>query len=221
EFRFVPPVVAIRQLIANGHLGPLREIEVNWMTTWLRAGGDRPNSWWFERARGGGQTGALLSHLIDLASHIAGRYPVRTTGIERTANPQRSAGGESFSSDVADGAFAILDFGEGLVARLGADGTRVVESALVAVHGEMRTAVTSGPRITAMRTFTVDEDETSELEIKPSAHANLAAAHPNLPAFVDLLDQFVRALDGEPAEIPTFADGVATQRALAAIGYGA
>ena len=69
--------------------------------------------------------------------------------------------------------------------------------------------------------FVVDEDETSELGLKPDAHANLASAHPNLPPFVALLDEFAKAIDGEPADLPTFADALGTQRVLAAVGYGA
>jgi predicted dehydrogenase len=41
-----------------------------------------------------------------------------------------------------------------------------------------------------------------------------------LPAFVTLLDDFVAALDGLPPSLPTFEDGLETQRVLAAVGYG-
>ncbi|MBD5633318.1 MAG: hypothetical protein IAI49_02465, partial [Candidatus Eremiobacteraeota bacterium] len=180
----------------------------------------RPNSWWFERARGGGITGAILSHLVDQANWLAGRPPVRSTGFERTANARRHAAGETFTSDVADGSFATIDYGEGLIATVTADGTRAVDAVTLAVHGELRTAVASGDNAIDLTTFVVDDEETSELELSPQPHANLAAAHPNLPAFVTLLDDFVLALDGKPSGLPTFADGLETQRVLAAIGYG-
>jgi len=219
EFRYVPSRIAIKELIDNAHLGPLRALEVSWLATFLRAQSERANSWWFERSRGGGLTGAILSHLVDQATWLAGRPPVRATGFERTANPQRRAGGIDFASDVADGAFATLDYGDGLIATVSADGTRAVPSALLAVHGEARTAVASGSDILTSTTFVVDEDETAELELTPQAHAHLAAAHPNIPPFVALLDAFARRIAGEAAEIPTFADGCATQRVLEAVGY--
>ena len=71
-----------------------------------------------------------------------------------------------------------------------------------------------------MKLFLVDEDETSELDVKASKHAKLASANPNLPPFVALLDEFANAIAGKPAQLPTFADGLATQRVLASIGYG-
>jgi predicted dehydrogenase len=220
EFRYMPSRMAILELMRNGHLGPLRAIEMLWYSTMLRTDRERPNSWWFERARGGGITGAILSHLVDQATWLAGRPPVRATGYERTANPLRTAGGASFTSDVADGAFATIDYGDGLIATVTADGTRATDSATLAVHGEARTAVSSGHSILETTTFVVDDDETSELELAPQPHAHLSAAHANLPPFVTMLDDFVKALDGGPADhLPTFVDGLATQRVLAAVGY--
>ncbi len=220
EFRYTPARIALRELVQNDHLGALRAIEMLWYGSMLRADRERPYSWWFERARGGGISGAILSHLIDLTTWIAGRPPLRSIGYERTANATRTANGATFTSDVADGAFATLDYGDGLIATVTADGTRAVESVTTAVHGERRTAVASGANVIDVTTFVVDEEETSELELAPQAHANLSAAHPNLPAFVTLLDDFVAALDGLPTGIPTFEDGLVTQRVLASIGFG-
>ena len=87
-------------------------------------------------------------------------------------------------------------------------------------HGETRAAVASGPSILEGTMFTVDEEETAELQLLANPHEKLASIHPNVPPFVSLLDEFAKALDGEPAALPTFADGVATQRVLAAVGYG-
>jgi predicted dehydrogenase len=219
EFRYTPSRMAIRELVQNGHLGPLRALEVLWYATTLRAEGGRPNSWWFERARGGGITGAILSHLVDQATWLAGRAPLRATGYERTANPTRTVDGETFTSDVADGAFATIDYGDGLVATVTVDATRATESSVVAVHGETRTAVASGRTILDVTTFVVDDEETSELDLTPQPHAHLSIAHANLPPFVAFLDDVIAALDGVPSAIPTFRDGLETQRVLAAVGY--
>ncbi len=221
EFRYTPSRLAMHELIANGHLGPLREIEYTVLYSFLRAHAERRRNWWFERARGGGLAGAILSHLTDTVTWLAGRPPLRATGLARTANVRRTHEGQPFETDVDDGAFALVDYGDGLVGRITVDGTRAVESATLGVHGETRTAVASGPNMLECAMFVVDEDETSELGLKPDAHANLASAHPNLPPFVALLDEFAKAIDGEPADLPTFAEALGTQRVLAAVGYGA
>ncbi|MBV9102548.1 MAG: Gfo/Idh/MocA family oxidoreductase, partial [Candidatus Eremiobacteraeota bacterium] len=163
EFRYTPSRLAMRELIRNGHLGPLREIEYTTLSGTLRATFERPDSWWFRRECGGGVAGASLSHLIDTANWLAGRAPQRATGLLRTANAERSFEGKRFRTDVDDGAFAVIDYGDGLIGRVAADGTSAVDSAVLAAHGETRTAVASGPTILESTTFVVDADETSEL----------------------------------------------------------
>jgi predicted dehydrogenase len=219
EFRYVPSRQAMKELVDNGHLGPLREIEGTTLLSFLLAGRERPPGWWFEAKRGGGIAGALLSHVIDQANWLAGRAPLRATGYGRLANPVRGYKGETFSSDVPDGVFALLDYGDGLIGRLSVDGTHPVESSTLAVHGETRVAAASGPYMLDAEMFVVDDEETAELTLRPQKHANLAAVHPNLPPFVTLLDEFAAAIDGKPAHLPSFADGLATQRVLEAAGY--
>jgi len=219
EFRYTPSRQATKELIDNGHLGPLRALEVTVFSTMLGEDVERPNSWWFERARGGGLTGAYLSHLVDMATWLAGRAPLRAAGFERTAIPERRAAGTTFRSDVADGAFATIDYGDGLIATVTADATRAVDAVTLAAHGATRTVVTGGTNPLELTTFVVDRDETSELELAPQAHANLAAAHANLPSFVTLLDAFADAIAGRPASLPTFEDGLSTQRVLETVGY--
>jgi predicted dehydrogenase len=219
EFRYTSSRLALRELIVNGHLGPLREIEYTVLYRFLRAHAERRNNWWFRREHGGGLAGAIMSHEIDTVTWLAGRLPVRATGLSRTANVERIHEGERFRSEVDDGAFALIDYGDGLVARVTVDGTRAVESSTLAVHGEDRTAVVGGDSMLGGSMYVVDADETSELTLKAEPHANLTSVHPNVPAFVALLDEFAEALAGKPADLPTFAQGVATQRVLAAVGY--
>jgi predicted dehydrogenase len=219
EFRYTSARQAMKELIDNAHLGPLREIESTVLTRSLCARSERKPSWWFERKRGGGISGAVLSHMIDQTTWLAGRAPLHAAGFERTANPLRTYEGKTFQSDVADGGFVLLDYGAGLVGRAVADGTRAVDATTLAVHGELRAAVASGPNVIETTMFAIDEDETSELELRPAQHAELASVHGNLPPFVTLLDAFAAAIDGRPASLPTFADGLATQRVLEAIGY--
>jgi predicted dehydrogenase len=220
EFRYTPSRLALHELIVNGHLGPLRDIEYTVLTSTLRGEHERANSWWFRAEHGGGIAGASLSHLIDTANWLAGRSPVRSVGMLRTANPERTHRGERFTIDVDDGAFALIDYGEGAIGRITTDATVAVDSAILSAHGEKRSAVASGKNILDATMFAIDDEELSELQLKEDPHANLASAHSNLPPFVNLLDEFAKALDGEPADLPTFADGVATQRVLQAVGYG-
>lgn len=220
EFRFTPQTLAMRELVANHHLDPLRDVELTLLRTNLTRSEHRPRGWWFERERGGGLAGAVLSHMIDLAGWLIGASPVRAHGFVRTANPERQDAHGTFLSTADDGAFAVVEYPGGIVARLGADATTSVESFTCALHAEDRTAVASGPTIVDLTLFAVDRDGTSELECKPSPYARYESVNANVPPLMELYDEFAKAMDGNPNTLPTFADAVETQRVLAEIGYG-
>ncbi|HEX5275871.1 MAG TPA: Gfo/Idh/MocA family oxidoreductase [Candidatus Rubrimentiphilum sp.] len=220
EFRWVPQRFALKELIANGHLSPLRELEITHLARMLRLENKRKNTWWFDRSKGGGIAGALLSHIIDSANWMAGRAPVRSTGYLRTANPRREGPDRPFEISVDDGAFGLIDYGEGVVARVTVDGTTAVDALTVAAHGEDRSAVASGSGLHAMRLFSVDEEETSELECKPSPNARFGAVDPHVPPIMDLLDEFVKEIETGESIVPTFAEAVETQKVLASVGFG-
>ncbi|MDQ6931333.1 MAG: Gfo/Idh/MocA family oxidoreductase [Candidatus Eremiobacteraeota bacterium] len=221
EFRWVPQRQALKELIANGHLAPMREIEITQLAGFLRADATRRGNWWFNKEQGGGLAGALLSHLIDTATWLAGRYPVSSTGMLRNANPARHDDEHQFTSTVDDGAFAVIDYGDGLIARVSADATVAVESVTIAAHAENRTAVSSGPSMVEMRLFAVDADETSELDCAPMKYAKFASVNGNVPLVLELLDEFVKQIKTGKSQIPTFEDALHTQRVLESIGYSA
>jgi len=222
EFRFVPQRAALRELIANGHLAPLRELEFTYLTTWLRAQSTgRPRGWWYEKQRGGGLANAVFSHMIDHANWLIGRPPNAVHGFLRTANPiRKDEDGATFTSTVDDGCFALLEYGDGLVARLTTDATAAVESLTLAAHAENRSAVVSGQSWIDGTLYSVDDDETNELQCKPSPYASYGSVQPNVPYLIELYDEFVKQIETGTSALPTFQDGLDTQRVLAAIGYG-
>lgn len=220
EFRFVPEAAATKELVTNNHLGLLRNMELTLLRANLRRQEQgRSRGWWFDRTRGGGIAGAVLSHLIDQANWLAGRPPLRTAGFIRTANPERIDDRGPFRSTVDDGAFALIEYDDGLAARLCADATTAVESYTCAVHGEMRTAVASGTTITDLSLYAVDRNQTDELECKPSPYRAFARINENVPLLMELYDEFLKNIEGKPNALPTFEEALRTQEVLAAIGY--
>lgn len=219
EFRFLPQSLALKELVVNGHLDPLRDIEITVLRSSLRRQEPRPRGWWFERERGGGLTGAVLSHLIDLSNWLAGRPPLRSVGFLRHANRQRVDDQGNFESSVDDAGFGLLDYGDGLVARLCADGATALESYTCAVHGEKRTAVASGPWILDVTLYAVDGDQTEELECKPSPYQKFARFSPDVPPLMELYDEFVKRIEDKPNTLPSFTEALRTQETLASIGY--
>ncbi len=221
EYRYGSAQQALKELILNGHLAPLRQIEVTRFGDEMTLARARPPStWWFDAAQGGGLANAFMPHIIDLALWL-GAQPVRAaSGFIRTANPVRNApGGSTYPSTVADGCFALADLGAGLAARMTVDGTVSITQSTIALHGETRTAVATGAQLTNMTLFVVDGDASNEYELKESPYEKYRTVWPSVPQFMSLLDDFAERIATGGGNAPTFADGVAVQRILKTIGY--
>jgi predicted dehydrogenase len=222
EFRYAPAEASLHALVAGGKLGGVRHIEVTRFGNELRAASERPRSaWWFSRALGGGVANSIVPHLVDLANWFAGRAPVHVHGFGRTVHPQRRDADGAFASDVFDGVFAVLDYGNGLAARITADSTTSMNQCTVALHAEDITVVANGEGLVDMRLFSVEPDEQSELELSASPYAKYVSLAPNMPPFLALLDDYAERIASGGGTAPTFEDALATQRVLEAIGYRA
>lgn len=222
EFRYAPAEATLKELIAGGRVTGLRQIEVTRFGNELRAASGRPrSSWWFSRARGGGVANSVMPHTVDLANWLAGRPPLAVAGFGRTANPARTDADGAFTSDVFDGVFALLDYGEGLVARVTVDGATSMNQATIALHAEDISVVANGDFLIDMRMFSIEPDEQSEFELSPSPYAKFSSVAPNVPPFLSLLDDFARHIAGAGGTVPTFAEGLQTQRVLETVGFHA
>jgi predicted dehydrogenase len=215
KFRFTPQALATKELIDNAHLGAMRSIEITAQHGDRRLAERHERGWWFDRGLGGGVAELGLANAVDLAIWFAGRAPNSIAGLVRTANPHRQDKTGSFGATADDGAFALLDFGAGLVARLGNDATAPVESYVCAVYGEDRVAVSSGRQVAETTLYTVDDDETNELQCKPSAYEKALGADTALS--MELYDEFIKHIETGESALPTFEDALEVQRVLAAL----
>ena len=88
------------------------------------------------------------------------------------------------------------------------------------MHGERRTAVASGTDLDDLTLYTVDGESTDELTCKTSPYEAHSSISFNVPLLMELYDELVKRIEGERNDLPTFDDGLATQRVLASAGYG-
>jgi predicted dehydrogenase len=221
EYRYSSALQALKELIVNGHMPLLRQIEVSRFGSEMRLANKRPpSSWWYEGAKGGGLANAFMPHIIDIALWLGGGPAQRSMGFLRTANPQRTGpDGTTYPSTASDGCYAVSDLGNGIAARMTVDGTMSIDQSTIAVHAEDRTAVASGAMITDLNLFVVEGEESSEYELKELKYAKYANVYFALPHFMALLDDFAERIATGGGACPTFADGLAAQRVLHAIGY--
>ncbi len=221
EYRYGSAQQALKELIVNGHIAPLRQIEVARFGGEMAAAFARPrSSWWYDRAQGGGLANAFMPHIVDLALWLGGQPVRNASGFIRTANPQRTApDGGTYPSDVADGCFALAELAGAVAARMTVDGTLSITQSTIAIHGEHRTAVATGSQLTTMTLYVIDGDESSEYELQESPYEKYRAVYASVPQFMSLLDDFAERIATGGGQCPTFADALAVQRILATIGY--
>jgi predicted dehydrogenase len=224
EYRYTSALQAVKELIVNDHMPGLRQIEVSRFGSEMRSTTARPpSSWWYDKTKGGGLANAFMPHIIDLALWLGGNTPAKTpSGFIRTATTTRTApDGSTYSSDVSDGCFAVADLGNGVAARMTVDGTLSIDQSTIAVHAEGRTAVASGAALTDLTLFVIDGADQDEYELAPMKYAKYQNVFYSVPHFMALLDDFAIRIATGGGNCPSFADGLAVQRILSAIGYEA
>jgi len=78
EFRYVPAVRAVKELIDNGHVGALPRARGRAPGPRVARRQHQPRArLWFSAEKGGGVANAVMPHFFDLANHLAGRAAAR------------------------------------------------------------------------------------------------------------------------------------------------
>ena len=120
NYRFVPAVRQIYELIQGGALGEIYHFRAQYLQEWL-ADPNLPYIWRLSKEQSGsGALGDLGAHIIDLARFLVGE-PSHVMGLTRTFVKTRSIpGGGTGTVDVDDAFEAIIEFENGAVGTLGA-----------------------------------------------------------------------------------------------------
>jgi predicted dehydrogenase len=216
EFRFWPARAALKQLVDQGYLGEPRIVRLTSRSDVRSTAEKAPFDWWSERSRGGGVLGAVGSHWIDTVRWCFGEPHDVTGALDAFVRERRAADGTVQTVTSDDTASVMM--------RLGPGGVQTSLSVTMAV----------GPRGSRLEAFGTDgalvmEDDARVQGAKvgePLAELPLEAprftAEPGQPPlivpFTDLASRIVAAIRGDGhRDFPTFADGVAVQRALDAV----
>lgn len=225
NYRRVPALTLARQYVAAGRIGEVRQLRVAYLQDWL-ADDAAPMTWRLRReTAGSGALGDLASHAVDQVRYLLGQEVVRVTGDLRTFVARRDGAEGPEDVTVDDAAWATLHTDGGAVASL--EVTRMAtgrKNALqVEVYGsrgglrfdleslnELRVCLDGASAYTSV--LVTEADHPYAGAWWPPGHV-LGWDH----TFVSQAADFLRSLAEGRAPSPTFADGLAVQRVLAAI----
>ncbi|WP_116950308.1 Gfo/Idh/MocA family protein [Jiangella endophytica] len=241
-YRRVPAIALARQLVAEGRLGQLHHVRAQYLQDWI-ADPAAPLSWRLQKERAGsGALGDIGAHIVDLTQFITGERITGVSAILETFVKERpipdsftglagsaTAEAELGAVTVDDTALFLARFTGGAVASF--EATRFATGRKNAIRIEINGSKgslafdfedmnvlnlfdnTEDDRLAGFRRVLVTEPSHPYVSAWWPAGHGLGYEHAFTHQAVDLLTAIGEGRDPEPS----FADGLAVQRVLAAV----
>ena len=232
NYRRVPALALARELIAAGRIGEVRQVRAAYLQDWL-ADASAPMTWRLRReTAGSGALGDLGSHVVDQVQTLLGSPVISAAGHLHTFVTDRTGDGGVEPVTVDDAAWATLGTASGAVASIEVS--------------RMATGRKNGLTIEVYGTggsLSFDLERLNELHVQDELGGPLAGqrrvlvteeTHPYLSAwwppghtlgwdhtFTSQAADFLTAVATGTPPSPSFAEGLAVQRVLAAIEQSA
>jgi predicted dehydrogenase len=241
-YRRTPAVAFARQLVASGRLGTIRHVRGQYLQDWL-ADENAPLSWRLDKSlAGSGALGDIGAHIIDMAQFVTGDHIASVSGLMETFVQTRPIGGDhatlggSSSSDTERGPVTVDD-AAAFTARFVGGAIGVFEATRFAtgrknalrleINGTLGSLAFDFEDMNVLEFFDATEDPSvagfRRIIVTEASHPYVAAwwppghglgyEHGFTHQVVDLVTDIAKGAD--PA--PSFADGLAVQRVLAAV----
>lgn len=241
NYRRVPALELARDLIAQGRIGTVRQVRICYLQDWLTDEA-APMTWRLRREQAGsGVIGDLASHAVDQLGFLTGDTVASVSATTRTFVPERSGPSGPEAVTVEDAAWATLQTRGGAVASLevsrvaagrkngfqievyGSRGSVAFDLEhlnQLRVHDAAGAAGGSGPGAG----LTVG---TTDVMVTEPGHPHLEAWWPTGHVlgwdhtFTNQAADLLRCLAAGTDPRPSFEDGLAVQRVLAAMEQSA
>ncbi|TKR26522.1 Gfo/Idh/MocA family oxidoreductase [Cellulomonas hominis] len=239
-YRRVPAVQLARQLVADGRIGAVRHVRVQYLQDWL-ADPEAPLSWRLDKQQAGsGALGDIGSHAVDLAQFITGERLTGVSGLMETfvhERPVAAAFAGLHGTGGAERGPVTVDDAAVFLARLQGGGLGVFEATRFAtgrknairleVNGDRGSLsfdfedmnvlhfhdATEDAAVAGFRRIVVTEPQHAYVGHWWPAGHGLGYEHAFTHQVVDLVGAIAAGEDPSPS----FAEGLAVQRVLDAV----
>lgn len=161
NYRFVPAIRQIRQLIDSGALGRIYHFRAIYLQEWIMPHYNAPMMWRLDKEQAGsGALGDLGSHIIDLARYLVGEID-SVSAMTRTFVTDRPQADGSLGKVSVDDAFtALINFDNGAMGTL--EATRFAAGRknhqIIEINAERGSIRFNLERLNEMEVFWVGED---------------------------------------------------------------
>jgi len=240
-YRRTPAVAFARQLVASGRLGTIRHVRGQYLQDWL-ADENAPLSWRLDKSlAGSGALGDIGAHVIDMAQFVTGTSIASVNGLLETFVQTRPIGGDHSTlggtSTTSERGPVTVDDAAVFTARFVGGAIGVFEATRFAtgrknalrleINGTLGSLAFDFEDMNVLEFFDATDDPSvagfRRILVTEATHPYVAAwwppghglgyEHGFTHQVVDLVTDISKGAD--PA--PSFADGLAVQRVLAAV----
>ncbi|MGP4031114.1 Gfo/Idh/MocA family protein [Pseudarthrobacter sp. 1C304] len=229
NYRRVPALALARELIADGRLGTVRHVRAAYLQDWL-VDADSPMTWRLNKeTAGSGALGDIASHAIDQVMFLLGGTVVEVSGRLHTFVTSRPGADGPEEVTVDDAAWATLSLASGAVASVEVSrvATGQKNSLKIEVYGDQGALTFDLEDFNELQfldaTVPVREQGFRRILVNEPEHPYMAAWWPQghvigwEHTFTHEIRDFLTAIGGSTPPSPSFEDGLAVQRVLAAV----
>jgi len=219
EFRYDPGIGAMVDAVADGVVGSVRHVAVDWLTGGAMQAG-RVRTWRDDPAYGGGILNEFCSHVFDYSPLIAGGSIMRVWCRRATVVRERTASDGLGAVGLFDACDVLCDFSSGATGRFSV--SNAVHAPLghrVEVFGEAGalTFYHAPPFLRGSVRLELRDRDGTVRTLMPRECPGGLQGDVRQGAFRALAADFIAAVRGDcPARLPRFRDGLAVRRVIAA-----
>jgi predicted dehydrogenase len=229
NYRRVPALALARELIAEGRIGTVRHVRAAYLQDWL-ADPESPMSWRLKReAAGSGALGDIASHAIDQVLFLVQDRVTEVSGRMHTFTTHRPGTQGLEEVTVDDAAWATLTLASGAVASV--EVSRVAmgqkNSLKLEIYGDRGSLLFDLENLNELRfldaTVPAREQGFRRILVNEPEHPYIGAWWPQghiigwEHTFTHEIRDFLTAISSGAEPSPSFDDGLAVQRILAAV----
>ncbi|MGH3383820.1 MAG: Gfo/Idh/MocA family protein [Nocardioidaceae bacterium] len=243
-YRRVPAIVLARTLVEEGRIGEIRHVRAQYLQDWI-TDPEAPLAWRLQKDRAGsGALGDIGAHIVDLTQYITGQQISTVTGLMETFVKERplptevgnlsgTGGTERGPVTVDDAAAFLARFTDGAVGVFEATrfATGRKNSIRIEVNGAHGSLAFDFEDMNVLQFYDETEDAATagfrRISVTDPVHAYVEAWWPPghglgyEHGFTHQAVDLVTAIAADDNPRPSFADGLAVQRVLAAVDTSA
>ncbi|ABK01971.1 oxidoreductase domain protein [Arthrobacter sp. FB24] len=229
NYRRVPALALAKELISEGRLGTVRHVRAAYLQDWL-TDAESPMTWRLRKeTAGSGALGDIASHAIDQVMFLLGGHVTEVSGRLHTFVSSRPGADGPEEVTVDDAAWATLTLDSGTIASVEVSrmATGQKNSLKLEIYGDKGSLLFDLEAINELgfldATLPAREQGFRRILVNEPEHPYMAAWWPQghvigwEHTFTHEIRDFLAAIDGGTPPSPSFEDGLAVQRVLAAI----